>query len=106
MDSLIKQKWVEALRSSRYKQLRGQLKGTSAYDRATCYCCLGVLYETMGYKWVDQYDADLCQPGDGCLKCEILKKAGLTPPEEQYLAHMNDRGFSFNEIANHIEDTL
>lgn len=46
MDPELKQKWVDALRSGKYKQGEGLLR-----DKNDHYCCLGVLADVMGMEW-------------------------------------------------------
>ncbi len=86
MDAKLKQKWVEALRSGKYTQLRHGF-----YD-SKHHCCLAVLSAVAG-------DAPLDFP-DGA-------KIGLPRPERTALIEMNDReGSSFAEIADYIEKNL
>jgi hypothetical protein len=55
MNEELKQKWVEALRSGKYKQGKQALR-----NKADCYCCLGVLCELSGLgKWQDNELIDL-----------------------------------------------
>lgn len=48
MNKRVKAKWIEALRSGKYKQVRGSLRETeynskTEKERVKGYCCLGVL---------------------------------------------------------------
>ena len=44
MNPEIKKQWVDALRSGKYKQYKGALRGINK-NGDTSYCCLGVLCE-------------------------------------------------------------
>lgn len=89
MDKKIKDKWIKALRSGRYKQIQGRLHDNGAY------CCLGVLCRVQ--------------------KIPLAKFDGLSIPDEKHqaglsakfintLVRMNDNKLkSFEQIANHIE---
>jgi len=107
-----KQKWIEALRSGKYKQTRAKLR------RQTGYCCLGVLCDLVDSKrWVEP--PALCcnyfeyrdptmegvqptsMPPD-----DILITTGLLAPLAQQLANLNDGGASFSEIAHWIEGNV
>jgi hypothetical protein len=100
MNQEIKQKWVEALRSGKYKQGHGTLK------RYGKYCCLGVLCSVVKTKnWV----------GGKFLPDHVQEKAGLTVAYptvrtrdgiNQSLANLNDIGMPFSEIADLIEAQL
>lgn len=82
MDAGLKAKWVEALRSGAFKQLRNKL----TYDGS--FCCLGVLNQVRN---VPQSYVDFPRiVGDW-----------------ELLARMNDeQGKSFSEIADYIEKNL
>ena len=99
MNQEIKKKWVDALRSGKYKQGRGRLKASGKF------CCLGVLCSVVRAKnWV----------GDALLPSHVRAKAGLdcyNPGVEYHrhqisLAELNDNGTSFAEIAGLIEEQL
>lgn len=82
-------KWIEALRSGKYKQGKGQLKQD---DR---YCCLGVLQE------ITNCDLDLRN------QTEKLSYDFLYGGHQNLLIEMNDcRNKNFNEIADWIEKHL
>jgi hypothetical protein len=104
LDPEFKKKWLEALRSGKYKQGKNVL-----YDAETnCFCCLGVA-------------GDLCEiPKEKLIEvgCKILSakefrgyKIPLALSERDYtqdelqreLAEMNDNGKTFLQIADHIE---
>jgi hypothetical protein len=114
MNQEIKAKWVAALRSGEYKQGQKYLNGAGGF------CCLGVLCdlavkeglaewkvcESWGYLSVQGYTA--------VLPMSIAKWAGLPMldlgpeigPSGASLAHLNDGGFSFTQIASLIEEKL
>jgi hypothetical protein len=115
MKAELKQKWVEALRSGKYKQGRSVLKNTEGR-----MCCLGVLLDI---ETPDGWDARATQiPGEvghyhhqnGNYSGDFLhrntrERHGLTSELEDgesiahRLAGMNDNGKSFAEIADWIE---
>lgn len=49
----VAQKWVDALRSGKYRQCRNQLRS----DDREAYCCLGVLAEL----YVEVFGADIIE---------------------------------------------
>ena len=119
MDKEIKEKWTTALRSGEYKQGFDRLR---RYD--TC-CCLGVLCELA-------VNAGVIPPGKlhsdftgvayaygeservGLLPDEVLHWASIENQTAVFnygeqrgdLAHFNDTGLSFEEIATIIEENL
>ena len=99
MNPELKQKWLEALRSGRYKQ--GILQLRSSDDR---YCCLGVLCDLVDRTaWVAcgsgfVFNGAMCMPS-----IEELTNIGLDDSEARRLAHMNDEGETFEAIAQRIE---
>lgn len=97
MKAEFKQKWIEALRSGRFKQTKQVLKCDGAY------CCLGVL-QTVSREMGTAVSKD---PGDEYLRpTTALKKLGLDFQDQVDLAAMNDEGKSFKEIADYIEEKL
>lgn len=90
----IKEKWVKALRSGRYKQGRGRLLRRMA--RGDYHCCLGVLCA------VTRRD-----PQGWSLSPTLRKKFGLRSEQTAALERMNDDdGKTFREIADYIEANL
>lgn len=91
-------KWVEALRSGKYKQGRQYLRKNNQY------CCLGVLAEISGAVFiVDEKDLG---------RLELSEKCGINSSEGSFinsdgkyctLANLNDIRCTFEEIANIIE---
>lgn len=117
MKKAMKAKWIEALRSGKYKQGNGALK-----KKCDGYCCLGVLAAISGCTWRG-FDCDRMRPfkngklvgytgknmeDDGCgyLKSDF---AGLPIQTQKKLAQMNDGGgiwgsvSSFKKIADYVE---
>ena len=106
MDKEIKKEWVEALRSSKYKQCTGQLCKIDPETQEKSYCCLGVLCDLHSQKTGEQFVIN--QLG---LPKTVSDWAGLEYlPEVNYygyrtkLSHLNDGdGKNFEEIADIIE---
>jgi hypothetical protein len=88
--------WITALRSGKYEKGDTQL-----YDRATnCYCALGVLGKVMGYTFsdsgrdlVDSFGRDVGYDPFGNVIVQDL----------EVIWGKNDRGWSFNDIADWLE---
>lgn len=105
MDAQLKAKWVEALRSGKYQQVRGTLR-----EGKRGFCCLGVLADIQGCSWA----------GHGIPEIEGISVINRTIPghlqevhagalaidDQRTLAAMNDSGVPFTEIADHIEGHL
>ncbi len=78
MNSVIKAKWLNALRSGKYKQ------GTRALRSKDKYCCLGVLSDLYakenGKRWKHNRlnDVWLMEEENGILPRPVLEWAGLT----------------------------
>lgn len=112
MNAEVKQAWLDALRSGKYKQGKGQLRST--YSNKSMYCCLGVLCDLHsqkhGVSWtIKEDDFPSCHRYFGEINyCpgEVSEWSGLSGPDAQTLADMNDDGDNFNEIAQYIEDAL
>lgn len=107
MDAEIKKKWVEALRSGRYKQGYGRLHGDNNY------CCLGVLCDVIdNTKWYKgNYSSEFVYvyKNVSCLghvPLSLRKEIGMSLDQHNKLCRMNDNGDSFETIANHIEENL
>jgi hypothetical protein len=102
MDSALKAKWIEALRSGEFKQGPGKLK------RGECYCCLGVVCVVAGYG-IDTRDDSAIFP-DGTRIPDnsygALDSLGIEDSLRGILIGMNDRGVPFPEIADYIEASL
>lgn len=115
MDSQIKQRWIEALRSGQYKQGEGCLR------EADKYCCLGVLTDLYiketGKEWSKAGDSHYLSSNtyyfadsSATLPRPVQEWAGLNSYDPHVLgaplSHWNDTGSSFEDIALFIEDGL
>ena len=123
MKKEIADKWVAALRSGEYKQTTGKL----ANVERTEHCCLGVLCEMAIKDGVDvevSVRLDEGDDGNDRFYTEFDKETGHPPKsvqrwagmasasgrlyqpvydEDTSLASLNDRGWSFEQIADVIE---
>lgn len=113
----IKEKWIKDLRSGEYKKGIGSLKRRSYYGDDDEYCCLGVLTD----QYLKENSLDWsCQLtwGNTSIQASVLP---LLPNEvkdwaefesdspmvgKRHLSALNDRGTSFKEIADLIEEHL
>jgi len=117
MNQEIKELWIKALRSGKYKQTTGKLKSIES-----AYCCLGVLcdiyIEKTGIgKWKENthhnsfdFDDNNCNI-EGLLPKNVMLWAELDRNDPilkngRYISHINDRGSTFEEISNLIETDL
>ena len=111
MNPAVKEMWVTALRSGKYKQGRDMLNACNEM------CCLGVLcdiYDPSG--WIGDPDSEcysfLYSPNIGKSvdiypPLEVLDWASLSNDVQLHLAELNDnRGLTFNQIADWIEANL
>lgn len=102
MNAEFKAKWVEALRSGKYRQTQQALREKNAY------CCLGVACDISGFGvWDD--DRFLHEEGNntGYLPTGLRERMGLEQLQESSLITMNDdEGKTFAEIADYIEANL
>lgn len=94
--------WVDLLRSGKYEQTSGTLKRKTSTGGAS-YCCLGVYVEGVRNKHIKAVDiSDKLDEGAN-LWYEIC--AGEIPAQCRLKGiEMNDRGKSFMEIADMIEN--
>lgn len=115
----IKKRWVDALRSGKYKQGKERLKRRGELPK---YCCLGVLCDLAVQdgvcEWKDEYDDDLgvacCTPTDestSTIPVEVQYWSGLKARYPELngvpMAVLNDsRGLTFDDIADLIEEHL
>lgn len=95
----VKDAWVAALRSGKYKQ------GKMALCSAEKFCCLGVLVdinlEPLNMAW--NVDID---PRAGILPLGLGQVLGIDLATQTRLAQLNDEGWAFEEIAHEIEESL
>lgn len=123
MDAELKKKWVEALRSGKYRQGQYCLRTTDG-----AYCCLGVLCDCLdGSGWVRDggnywaYDFTNYGPqrdyGSHRVDLPVTLSWDLPvtlswevfrwlPGTQGKLIAMNDQGRPFTEIADYIEQNL
>ena len=117
MKTELKQRWVKALRSGKYKQGRGQLRLNDGIgdEKIFLHCCIGVLCELIDEDaWechytsrTDYWKGDSSRIGD-----EHLDEIGLRVDDQSHLMLMNDgddvctAGCSFKEIADWIEENV
>lgn len=116
LDPEFKKKWVEALRSGKYRQATGQLYDHHGGD-IPAMCCLGVAEHILGTSLEDM-DSEMYFPKDlaNPLSPEILWGTNDTKDGTDVactLAYMNDgntakkiKKHTFEEIADWIEQNL
>ena len=98
MDAELRDKWVAALRSGKYKQ--GQINLRSSDDR---FCCLGVLADVINPENWSQLDGPAVWGDDGFSSVYTLRQSIIADDACFPLVEMNDaEGKSFNEIADYI----
>ena len=104
MNPKYKTPWIAALRSGRYQQTVGLLRGDGGH------CCLGVLCDLAnpsGWHLDDCTEEDRHALGEeNELGSNGREEFGLTNEQEALLINMNDKGKSFAEIADYIEANL
>ena len=109
MDKNLKSKWIKALRSGRYRQGQDGLRSGGKY------CCLGVLAQINGAKWIERKPfIGERSVGDRNSPEGFLSPAfcGLRTSTQGTLANMNDgntkdgNARSFKQIADYIEKRL
>lgn len=113
----LKTKWIEALKSGKYKQAVGSLKVEHPMTGEKAYCCLGVLCDISGIEFKSkksyygnpktiQYTLDEEYIWSGMIPPSDLNKLGLTDSVAGTLAEKNDSGVPFTKIADYIEEHL
>lgn len=93
-------KWVEALRSGKYRQGKGRLKNNDSY------CCLGVACEISGAteRQINHY---AYIPKRSTVNVPTLLKSGCgVKGLICTISTMNDSGNTFLEIADWIEQNI
>ena len=96
----MRKRWVEALRSGKYKQARKVLRSSEDF-----FCCLGVACDIADASvWHQRKDFTYWYRES---RLSLLKETrdlfGLTIDQTDYLAEQNDLGATFEDIANTIE---
>lgn len=110
----LRKRWIKALRSGKYEQttsvLKRKLVGRGIVP-AWGYCCLGVACELLPGEWTDvdgEVDHRSSTPhfnGKNTIPTrEDLAKFGMTSPQANSLAGLNDKGVPFADIADRIEE--
>lgn len=98
----VKEAWVQALRSGRYKQGTGGLRNDEKKG-SSAFCCLGVLAQEAGV-----LDKDGCYAGG--VNSDFLNKGELDAPIpddiQVFLAELNDNHKRFRTIADLIDEVL
>jgi hypothetical protein len=115
MNPEIKKRWVEALRSGKYKQ------GKHSLARGENFCCLGVLCELatkegvvkrerLGNGFIYYNSCHSHLPWPVCTWGELQEVNPSIPASSQTtkttLSELNDTGSTFSEIADLIEKYL
>ncbi len=111
MKAEVKKKWIEALRSRKFKQTKGVLKTELSSDKFG-HCCLGVLHEIDGGNWHTNKYGDFytgsrirINSDDSYLRGKFTR--GLSYSEIMKLVELNDtHGKKFYQIANWIEKNI
>lgn len=107
MEADLKAKWIANLRSGKYAQGRGLLRGL-----ANDYCCLGVLCDISGLgQWENRTDdsmmlfiSDKGKPYMEDVVGELREDLGLTNDQVNKLISLNDtEKLTFAQIADWIE---
>lgn len=103
----VKKRWVKALRSGEFQQGKGYLKLLPfGRQKATRYCCLGVLCQIEGVRENHSFDAKSVNFGKSNTRLSdyMLRKIGLNESEMKNLMRMNDSGDkTFKQIAQYIQ---
>lgn len=99
MQQALKNRWLKALTSGKFRQATLQLKTDTRHQGHARYCCLGVLGKIADPKNFDNYSSDCYLPKN--------KACGLSMKEQQKLSAMNDDNkMKFKEIAEYIKDHI
>lgn len=100
LSASLKARWVKALRSGKFKQAEGTLKGEAVSGDGTVgYCCLGVLC-AISKPVRDQVDK---WESASLLDDPVGSSVVLDGEVQNTLASKNDAGESFRKIAYYIE---
>lgn len=104
MNVELKAKWVEALRSGKYKQGKNHLR-----NKDDTFCCLGVLCDIVNETKWKPYANDYYYYDEGLslssatIPPKLRKEVGLDSYMQYKAMRMNDRGCPFTKIADMIE---
>jgi hypothetical protein len=108
MNQEVKTKWIQALRSGKYKQGQAYLR------EGEYYCCLGVLCdlnESRQWTHIDHPSKKIYSPFPNedhqMLPKNISQWANLIEIEQDELIELNDTdNYTFEQIADYIEENL
>lgn len=111
MKKEIKDRWIKALRSGKYKQCQTKLR---SFDRKY-YCCLGVLTQICATSkkrsflefagWNDTLSKEVADWAG--IECSSQTTKVPLPIINKTLVHFNDtKQYTFNQIADLIEKYL
>ncbi len=111
MNPQIKQKWVSALRSGDYQQTQERLRKEDGF------CCLGVLCDLYikenNVEWQhNEVDGYFYEKHFAALPPSVVEWSGIADSNPYVnggigtLSGLNDRGSTFNVIADVIEEHL
>ena len=124
MDRKLKQRWLDALRSGRYRQTDSSLKTQFGRIAEPHYCCLGVLIEIEApeefvrdgsglatLRWELPANADDPNVDDDLrstsyLNRKLMERFDISEADMLAAAEMNDNGESFEQIADWIEENV
>ena len=113
MNAEVKAKWLEALRSGKYKQGQGRLR-----SRDNKFCCLGVLEDVLETPWTLKGtrfavpDGGIPDAYSGTLSPNSQVRCGISLHAIDHLTALNDGinndgvGETFSVIADYIEANL
>ena len=114
MKKKVMKKWVKALRSGEYPQVKGSMC-KKLNDGRDGFCCLGVLtniyceetgkgFDELFASYYETFSGDKLETGS--VPAPVAKWAGLKQrsPLKGELADINDRGKRFKTIAKIIEE--
>lgn len=106
MKRKIAAQWADALRSGKYKQ------GIRRLRDGEYFCCLGVLCNLHAQAHpeiaAEQTDPNCYMEADLVIPLDVMKWAGMSSASGDFgtletLASLNDKGWSFDQLANIID---
>jgi hypothetical protein len=108
MNQDVKKRWVEALRSGKYKQNKNKLRTKDGNEYY--YCCLGVLcdlYYENGWNGDHHLDRAFTEPPKQVCDWAGLKESDpYIAPNISAMKANDSLNMSFDEIATLIEENL
>ncbi len=118
MKRSVKEKWTTALRSGKYKQAMGKLKGGAINSPLqTGHCCLGVILDVVDPDgWTRNNDGTIAHRKasrsfrtggyNQYINPSTAHALGIPAGQQKVLGKMNDMGSDFEQIAQYIEDCI